>query len=401
MIKPPIPENENERLEALISYNILDTLPENDFEEITFIASEICQTPISLISLIDRNRQWFKSNRGLNVTETSRDLAFCAHAILEPEEVLVVTDALSDDRFADNPLVQGQPDVVFYTGVPLVNPDGYALGTLCVIDNKPKELTANQIIALKALAKQVVAQLELRKKVKELDIVGAELVKSNEYLERFAVMAAHDIRNPLTSILLAGQILKDRFKGNPDEKGNKFVDIINHSSQRLLAMLDKMLDYSKSNKILSQNKEEADMLYLLEEAIKLIEIPDYFTVKLPVSAPITTSVVAFEQVIINLLSNAIRYNNKPRGLIKIEYREDDQFYIFTITDNGIGISQAHYEKIFNPMFTVGHTDRFDKKGSGVGLSTVKNLVEALGGTISVNSVIDEFTAFTFTLKKEL
>ncbi|MDB5148500.1 MAG: sensor signal transduction histidine kinase, partial [Mucilaginibacter sp.] len=345
MIKPPIPENENERLEALISYNILDTLPENDFEEITFIASEICQTPISLISLIDRNRQWFKSNRGLNVTETSRDLAFCAHAILEPEEVLIVTDALSDDRFADNPLVQGQPDVVFYTGVPLVNPDGYALGTLCVIDNKPKELTSGQLIALKALAKQVVAQLELRKKVKELDLISAELVKSNEYLERFAVMAAHDIRNPLTSILLAGQILKDRFEEKPDEMANKFVDIINNSSQRLLAMLDKMLDYSKSHQILSQNKEEADILYLLEEAIKLIEVPDYFTLELPASVQITTSVVAFEQVVINLLSNAIRYNNKPRGLIKIEYSENSQFYIFTITDNGIGISPAHYEKI--------------------------------------------------------
>lgn len=400
MIIAQFPDDEEQRLNALNSYNILDTIPETDFEEITFIASEICQTPISLVSLIDKERQWFKSNRGLDVTETSRDYAFCAHAILEPDKVMEVNNAFKDERFFDNPLVTGAPEVVFYTGVPLVTSDGHALGTLCVIDNKPNKLTEKQISVLKALARQVVAQLELRKKVKELNVISVELQQNNEYLERFAVMAAHDIRNPLTSILLTSKILKDRFSAKLDEKGNKFVEIINNSSQRLLAMLDKMLDYSKSHKILSQNKEEVNVLHILQGAIKLIDVPECFTIELPPSVQITTSVVAFEQVIINLLNNAIRYNNKPQGLIKIDYTEEKQFYIFTITDNGIGIAPVHYEKIFNPMFTIGHTDRFDKKGSGVGLSTVKNLVEALGGTISVNSVIDEFTAFTFTLKKE-
>ncbi|WP_183562712.1 sensor histidine kinase [Mucilaginibacter sp. SP1R1] len=400
MITPPVPENENERIAALHSYNILDTLPEIGFEEITLIASEICQTPISLVSLIDSDRQWFKSNRGLQVTETPKDYAFCAHAILQPDKVMVVNNALEDERFADNPLVINKPDVIFYTGVPLVTPDGYALGTLCVIDNKPKELSETQIAALRALAGQVVTQLELRKKNNELHELSAELKRSNEYLERFAVMAAHDIRNPLTSILLTSKILKDRFKDKLDEKGNKFLDIINSSSHKLLSLLEDMLDYSKSNKMLSQNKAEVDILPLFQGIIKLTDAPECFIIRIP-AAPvkIITSVVAFEQIIINLLNNAVRYNNKPTGIIEIDFSEDSQFYIFSVTDNGIGIATEDFEKIFESMVTLGQRDRFDKDGSGIGLCTVKSLVEALGGTISVNSVVNEFTTFTFTLKK--
>ena len=125
---PITPDNEIERLQALREYSILDTLPEQDFEDITKIASEICQTPISLITLIDSNRQWFKSNHGLNVRETARDYAFCAHAINTPDRILIVKDSREDNRFVDNPLVTGYPNVIFYAGVPLINPEGFSLG---------------------------------------------------------------------------------------------------------------------------------------------------------------------------------------------------------------------------------------------------------------------------------
>jgi signal transduction histidine kinase len=400
MIKPPVPENENERLAALNSYQILDTLPEQGFDEITLIASEICQTPISLVSLIDNHRQWFKSNKGLEVTQTPKELAFCAHAILEPEKVMVVTNAQADERFADNPLVTGTPQVVFYTGVPLINPDGYALGTLCVIDCKARQLNNTQILALKALANQVVAQLELRKKVTELNAARLQLEESNQYLEKFAIKAAHDIRNPLTNILLTSQVLKDRFKDKLDEKGDKFLDIINASSYKLISLLEKMLDYSKSSKALMQNREEAEVLHLLDGVLKRVSPSPAFTINIS-SRPIKiiTSVVAFEQIMTNLLNNAIRYNNKAEGVIKIEFTADNWFYTFNVTDNGMGIAPENYTKIFEPMATLGIKDSFDDDGSGIGLSTVKGLVEALGGTIKVNSVINEFTTFTFTLKR--
>ncbi|BCM92938.1 phytochrome-like protein cph2 [Abditibacteriota bacterium] len=163
LMKAPLPENETNRLAVLRQFGILDTLPEEGFDDITFVASQICGTPITLVSLIDQDRQWFKSKRGLDISETSRDVSFCAHALLNPNELLIVPDTREDERFADNPFVTGGPHVQFYAGAPLALPSGEVLGTLCVIDNKPRELTEDQQKGLRALARQVMVQMELRR----------------------------------------------------------------------------------------------------------------------------------------------------------------------------------------------------------------------------------------------
>src|SRR6476469_4898410 len=178
MITPDIPANEQERLQALYEYDILDTLPDKDFDYLTTIASQICDTPISLITLIDSSRQWFKSAHGLGVKETDRQFSFCAHAINTPHKIMVVPDARFDERFADNPFVTDDPRVVFYAGVPLIADRGYALGTLCIIDSKPRTLDDKQYEALRALSNQVVKLLELRKRNKELSEVKEALERS-------------------------------------------------------------------------------------------------------------------------------------------------------------------------------------------------------------------------------
>ncbi|MDJ0974371.1 MAG: GAF domain-containing protein [Planctomycetota bacterium] len=158
----PEPLKEAERLAALEAYRVLDTEPERSYDDITACAAQLCDTPIALVSLVDKERQWFKSRVGLDATETPRDFAFCAHAILEVGP-LVVRDATVDPRFADNPLVTQAPDIRFYAGAPLVTPEGHGLGTLCVIDREPRELDAQRLEALSALARLVVDQLEMRK----------------------------------------------------------------------------------------------------------------------------------------------------------------------------------------------------------------------------------------------
>ena len=161
-MKPPIPSSEASRVEALRQYQLLDTGPEKVFDDITKLASFICQTPIALMTLVDSERQWFKSKLGLAVSQTPREQAFCAHTVF-CGELFVVADAAIDVRFATNPLVTSDPQIRFYAGVPLLTPEGHGLGSLCVIDNVPRQLTVEQTDALGALARMIVVELELRR----------------------------------------------------------------------------------------------------------------------------------------------------------------------------------------------------------------------------------------------
>ena len=168
-VPAPLYHDEPARMAVLRDYGVLDSVPEADFDDIVFLASLVCGAPVALVSLVDHDRQWFKAKVGIDVEQTSRDVAFCAHAILQPADIFVVPDALADPRFATNPLVQDEPRMRFYAGAPLVSPEGMPLGTLCVFDRVPRALSAEQTRALGALAREVVIHLELRRVLATLD----------------------------------------------------------------------------------------------------------------------------------------------------------------------------------------------------------------------------------------
>ncbi|MEI8279885.1 MAG: GAF domain-containing sensor histidine kinase [Bacteroidota bacterium] len=400
MLKPPIPKNERERIEALEEFHILDTLPERDFDDITKIASEICGTPISLISLIDVGRQWFKSKQGIDVNETSRDLAFCAHAINKPNEIMIVPDSSKDERFFDNPLVVQEPHVVFYAGVPLVTSDGLAVGTLCVIDHIPKKLNPQQQNTLRALANQVVCQLELRKKIRLLHESQGVLKDAYNSMERFAYVASHDLRSPLNNIVSLTNLLKAHYANKLDAEGNEYIDYLNDSAFKLTALVDGILEYSKSSQLSSMKKEDVDIHILIKEIISLLNPPKSISFEYPEYTSIVhTSAIALKQILLNLCANAIKYNDKEQGVIKIDFSQTKDLYTFIISDNGPGIPIAQHQKVFELFQTLKERDRFDKRGIGIGLSTVKKLVERLGGRIEIESEPGRGTAFEFTIKK--
>ena len=200
-MKPPIPKNEVKRLKVLWEYDILDSVPEEVFDDLAELAGHICEAPVALISLVDEKRQWFKSHVGVSLKQTSRDISFCAHAILK-NGLFLVSDATKDPRFRDNPLVTGPQKVRFYAGVPLRSPDGYALGTLCVLDREPRVLRPEQKKALSVLARHIETQLELRRHAKELaearkhgDRQQAELARAQVEISKLrGQLTAHKAR---------------------------------------------------------------------------------------------------------------------------------------------------------------------------------------------------------------
>ena len=262
-MKASLPLNEAKRLNKLRGYEVLDTAAEPDFDDITLLASHVCGTPIALISLVDANRQWFKSKIGVTESETSRDIAFCAYGILQPDW-FEVEDALTDERFATNPLVTASSKIRFYAGSPLVTSDGHALGMLCVNDQVPRELGSDQKAALQALSRQVVAQLELRNSLKEVrrslavrqaveEALQAEVVErkhaevaaeaANRTKSEFLANMSHEIRTPLNGVI--------GMAGLP--AGNRAWRLTNASSRRrsarggdtLLGIINDILDFSK------------------------------------------------------------------------------------------------------------------------------------------------------------
>ena len=212
MITPALPESEPARLAALLRYEILDTDSEDGYEDLLAIAAGICGTSMGSVSLVDSHRQWFKAQRGLPVSETPRDIAFCAHAILQPQEIMVVPDAHADERFHDNPLVTGTPYIRFYAGAPLIGSDGKAIGTLCVMDSAPRTLDAFQLKALEGLSRQVVALMELRLAFKEL----RHHLSEREWYERHIQQYQQQLVEENTN--LAAQSLTDVLTGLPNRR---------------------------------------------------------------------------------------------------------------------------------------------------------------------------------------
>ncbi|MBC5841973.1 HAMP domain-containing histidine kinase [Flavobacterium sp. F-380] len=400
MIEPQKFNQEEERLKILESYSILDSLPEADYENLTKIASHICNTPIALITFVDENRQWFKSRQGLDISETPRSVSFCGHAINDPKNIFIVPDARDDFRFHDNPVVTGQPNIVFYAGIPLKNEDGLPLGTICVIDHQPRVLSVEQINSLKALSEQTMKLLELRLHKKQLEKALVELEKKNLALERFAYVAAHDLKSPLHNISGLTDMFLYNYKESIDQEGTQILSLIKSSSERLKELIDSLLDYSKSNVIDKEKNTNISVVRLEKEITSLFAFHNNCSIVFKSNTEeLLANKSALEQILVNLLTNAIKYNDKEKIEITIDITETKGQYEIIVSDNGPGIVKEHQEMIFEIFETVTSIDRFGEKGNGIGLATVKKIVEALGGEITVDSSLGKGAIFKFTLAR--
>lgn len=387
----PIPEDERARLQALREYAILDTEMETIYEEIVGLASFICDTPISSITLIDENRQWFKAQIGLEDSETPRDVAFCAHAILQ-NDIMVVKDAALDFRFYDNPLVKKKPDIRFYAGMPLITPEGFKIGTLCVIDTKPKELTVKQNFALRVLGNQVINLFELRKK-------NAALEKSHAMYNRLLSIIGHDLRGPVNSIdgLL---LLAEKYNLTPDE----YQELIPRMRQMLDTtnnLLLNLLHWAKSQIEGKSIAKEGLPLKSISQSIldahaQLFKIKNNTIVNnIDEAHHVLADRNMTEFVFRNLLLNSNKFTSN--GVITLSSKSANGKIECVITDTGFGITDDIQSKIFS----WGNKERSDgtsgEKGSGLGLPMCKEFIEQQGGELKLSTEINKGTSFYFTL----
>lgn len=398
MIVPDFPKNEIERLSEVKKYKILDTLPESDFDNITSLVATICEVPISLITLLDTDRNFLKSHHGLNVQESPRDISFCGHAILQSQDIFVVEDSRKDSRFKDNPLID-QFNAIFYAGVPLRNKDGLALGTLCVYDHEPRQLTEIQKKALITLGKQVMNLFDLRLNNRLLDESKKELLERNADLSKFASHVSHDLKSPLANIISLTAFLKEEEGNVFTEESIDYINYIEESADSLKNYIDGILIHYKANELLNEDKQSIALNTLFEE-VKRIHLLDGLQFKTNTkNQNIFINKAAVTQILINLVDNALKYNNKPNPEVILNYSENKNFHIFSVTDNGIGIAQEQQNEVFKLFNNNNQTDVKGNKGTGIGLFTVKNLVKKLNGDIVLKSQIGIGSTFTFTISK--
>jgi signal transduction histidine kinase len=315
-MKAPLPDNETDRLAALYALDILDTAPEQDFDDIVALAANVCDTPIALVTLIDTDRQWFKAQVGTDLTETSRDLSFCAHAILG-DDLLVVPDATKDPRFADNPTVDMAGGVRFYAGAPLVTTDGYALGTLCVMDAVPRRPGIAQMQALGALARQVTSQMELRRHAIALANTTARLQELERRKDDLACLVGGELRAPLR--LMSSYLDKLGSTGLQDAEMAELVGRATAGHIRgfldLLQHLTSMAEAGYGSE--SLHMRQIDLTRITQRAVEQVR-PIAATKQIGMlnqaggpALPIIADPVRLEQVLTHLLFAAVKYT--PRG----------------------------------------------------------------------------------------
>jgi signal transduction histidine kinase/ActR/RegA family two-component response regulator len=412
---------------VLKQYSILDTEPEDIYDDITELAAEICQVPVAVVSFVDhvKDRIYFKAKHGMMASEgpigrkTHCDLAFCSVCILH-DDIFIVEDARDHPDFKCNESVAGAPYIRFYAGVPLKVPSGEQIGTVCVVDVKPRTLTEKQQICLKQLAKQVVSHLELRKNIMELEQAKKDLMEKNEKLDllhaeknKFLGMVSHDIRQPLANIMVSCELMMD----DPVEKlspQNHDLALTIHSSANFMHVLvDDLLQVIKVDYgmlTIELDQQYWDILKLVKNTVvsntlmaqrKNINLEfsvnniSHQNVYQPITCCVDENKIT--QVMNNLISNAVKFSF-PHSTIQVIVTKSINSVLIEVKDHGQGIPPSEMHKLFNPFERIkGVNPTAGESSTCLGLVIVKTIVQAHNGTIDVKSEYGQGTTFSVTL----
>ncbi len=390
--------DEEARQKALDHYCILDTGPAENFDHITELLSRQLGTAFALVSLVDKSRQWFKSACGIDATETPRDMAFCAHAIWS-DKPFVVLNALEDERFRKNPLVDSEPHIRFYAGMPLITEDGYRLGTLCAIDTKPrKSLSKQEEDILSTLAKLVVDAMALH-------LANVEMKKQSDAKSIFLANMSHEIRTPMNGVIGMANLLG---KTKLTKKQGNYLEAILQSGESLMGIINNILDISKIEAGgLEIDEHVFDLHHVLESIKNLfmphateknIEIIFEYDSRLPLHFIGDSGRI--RQIITNLVNNAVKFTHEGSISLEVKFLSKNKDIIsleMIVKDTGVGIPAEHQDKIFDKFSQSDASTTNTYGGTGLGLSICRTLSDVMGGSICVDSEQEKGSTFTVSL----
>jgi len=406
-VSVPVPRNEEERLKSLYAYEILDTDSEAAYDDLVRLAATICGVPIAAISLVDRTRVWYKARYGMALAELPRAEALCSYTILNPDGMLIVNDAQTDPRFPGYASTS-VPGIVFYAGAPLVSQEGVAIGSLCVAAPNAHSLSEEQMDALRALASQALAQLELRRSLRELkaksDALSEALGKAESSTRAKSVFLAnmsHEVRTPLNGVIGMAEILAS----TPlSERQRRYVDAIRRSGEGLLGMLNDVLEVVQSEGT-EPNLEGVVLASLLEELVGMMQPAAEakrlwidLQVDAPLRNPVKADALRLRQVITSLLANAIRFTE--RGWIQVRAEvlggtSERRKVRFEIQDSGIGIPPERQTALLNSS---EEDIAASAGGGGLGLVLCRRLLANMGGKLAIESELGVGSTFSFKLE---
>lgn len=400
----PAPQSENERIAALESYSIKYQIPEKEFDELTRLAAIICNKPIANITFIDKQTQWIKSSIGLEISCTDRDTAFCNRTI-QSKNILEIPDASLDPEFRNNPFVLGDPHIRFYAGAPLITADGYEIGSLCVIDQKPGLLTEDQREALTTLSHSVISLLENRKQQRLLIAEKHKAEEASKVKADFLSTMSHEIRTPLNGISGIAHLLMEE---DPAPHQIEYIKTLKFSAGNLMSIVNDILDFSKIEagkitieqvpfnlvSLLSEIKN-ANHLKAQDKQIKLKLKRDDDMPEMVIGDPVRLS-----QILNNLVSNAIKFTHSGEVTIDVQLENvkgEEIFIRFMVKDTGIGIPNEKLDQLFKEFSQVDATITRRFGGTGLGLAITKRLLELQNSSIEVKSEINVGSEFSFLL----
>lgn len=398
----PVPFNDRQRLQALASYGVLDTASEDAFDALTRIACRTFAVPIALVSLVDSDRQWFKARTGLNASETAREVAFCAHAIVA-DHTLVVRDAIEDPRFRTNPLVTGAPNVRFYAGAALVTAEGFRLGTFCIIDHAPRpEFCEADIATLEDFARTTMRLLEMRRANQASNAMSHEATAAEDARKDVFALVAHEIRSPIATMIGVTRAIEGRTFGPlSDPRYAVFLTALNETAEQIGEVTDRMLNFARFGSGEIELKEETvGVDRLLDAAVRAaagVVTPKKIILEVRQAEEgltLNLDPTLANQMLTNLIANAAKVSPSGGRISLTALSTESGSVAIMVSDNGPGISDTAIAEVSEGRNSVGLPACNTSGGTGLGLPLVRRLVELHGGRLTLKRRMPSGTVAT-------